>query len=294
MGNLIGVGAQCRRGDEIILGKKSHLFQYEGTGASAFMGVAYHTLDNLEDGGLDTTAISGALRGDDPHYPRSALLCLENTQNLCGARAIGVERMEKMCAAARRGGLKVHVDGARLWNAAVTLGVRPSELVAEADTVTVCLSKGLGAPVGSVLVGSAEFIYHARRLRKSLGGGMRQAGVIAAAGLEAVVNNYVRLQEVTRSFLRLECSHCSHPCLFVRRRLPDYSRLLRAGCVRSRHTSAGTANAVGCFLIASFGVFICTLPTLPTPPKPARVSFSKPPSLQNLPLLGRENVPGQS
>ncbi|CAM9094793.1 unnamed protein product [Hapterophycus canaliculatus] len=196
MGNLIAVGAHCRRGDEIILGDKAHIFKYEGTGASAFMGVSYHTVpNNVEDGGLDIADIEAAVRGDDPHYPRSSLLCLENTQNLCGARAIGPERMKEMCAAGRSAGLKVHVDGARIWNAAVSLEVRPSGLVAYADSVSVCLSKGLGAPVGSVLVGSEEFIYEARRLRKALGGGMRQAGVIASAGLEAVVNNYVRLSE---------------------------------------------------------------------------------------------------
>ncbi|CBJ32110.1 Threonine aldolase [Ectocarpus siliculosus] len=195
MGNLIAVGAHCRRGDELILGDKSHIFQYEGAGASALMGVSYHTVRNAEDGGLEVADIQTAVRGDDPHYPRSSLLCLENTQNLCGARAIAASRMAEMCAAGRHAGLKVHVDGARLWNAAVSLEVRPSELVSDADSVSVCLSKGLGAPVGSVLVGSEQFIYEARRLRKSLGGGMRQSGVIAAAGLEAVVNNYVRLSE---------------------------------------------------------------------------------------------------
>ncbi|CAN0175516.1 unnamed protein product [Ectocarpus sp. 4 AP-2014] len=195
MGNLIAVGAHCRRGDELILGDKSHIFQYEGAGASALMGVSYHTVRNAEDGGLEVADIETAVRGDDPHYPRSSLLCLENTQNLCGARAIAPARMAEMCAAGRHAGLKVHVDGARLWNAAVSLEVRPSELVFDADSVSVCLSKGLGAPVGSVLVGSEQFIYEARRLRKSLGGGMRQSGVIAAAGLEAVVNNYVRLSE---------------------------------------------------------------------------------------------------
>ncbi|CAM9616307.1 unnamed protein product [Ectocarpus sp. 13 AM-2016] len=195
MGNLIAVGAHCRRGDELILGDKSHIFRYEGAGASALMGVSYHTVRNAEDGGLEVADIEAAVRGDDPHYPRSSLLCLENTQNLCGARAIAPVRMAEMCAAGRHAGLKVHVDGARLWNAAVSLEVRPSELVSDADSVSVCLSKGLGAPVGSVLVGSEQFIYEARRLRKSLGGGMRQSGVIAAAGLEAVVNNYVRLSE---------------------------------------------------------------------------------------------------
>ncbi|CAM9795958.1 unnamed protein product [Ectocarpus sp. 12 AP-2014] len=195
MGNLIAVGAHCRRGDELILGDKSHIFRYEGAGASALMGVSYHTVRNAEDGGLEVADIETAVRGDDPHYPRSSLLCLENTQNLCGARAIAPARMAEMCAAGRHAGLKVHVDGARLWNAAVSLEVRPSELVSDADSVSVCLSKGLGAPVGSVLVGSEQFIYEARRLRKSLGGGMRQSGVIAAAGLEAVVNNYVRLSE---------------------------------------------------------------------------------------------------
>ncbi|CAN0383828.1 unnamed protein product, partial [Laminaria digitata] len=162
MANLIAVGVHCRRGNEFILGKESHVFLYEAAGASAFMGVGYHTLSNLEDGGLDLDEIAGAIRDEDQHFPRSALLCLENTQNACGAVAISAERTAKMAAVAHRSGLKVHVDGARLWNAAVALGVRPSELVAPVDTVSVCLSKGLGAPVGSVLVGSAEFITEVR------------------------------------------------------------------------------------------------------------------------------------
>lgn len=195
MGNLIAVGAHCRRGDEIIVGTNSHMICYEAAGASAFMGVSYSALDNQTDGGMAVKDIEGAIREDDPHYPRSSLLCVENTQNKCGGRAIGVDRMAEMTAVARKAGLKVHVDGARLWNAAVVLDVKPSDLVAGADTATVCLSKGLGAPVGSVLVGSSEFIHESRRLRKGLGGGMRQAGLMAAAGLEALINNFVRLRE---------------------------------------------------------------------------------------------------
>eukprot|EP00904_Undaria_pinnatifida_P005411 jgi/Undpi1/19/HiC_scaffold_1.g00019.m1 len=203
MANLIAVGVHCRRGDELILGNKSHLFLYEAASASAFMGVGFHTLSNLEDGGLDLDGIAGAIRDEDQHFPRFLISSPKHSRSSLTAsptafhkhpRSSPTNTLDPILRISTIPGV-FSLIGARLWNAAVALDVRPSELVTSVDTVSVCLSKGLGAPVGSVLVGSAEFIAEAHRMRKALGGGMRQAGVIAAAGLEAVVNNYTRLQE---------------------------------------------------------------------------------------------------
>ncbi|CAM9391665.1 unnamed protein product, partial [Discosporangium mesarthrocarpum] len=158
MANLIAIGVHCRRGDEIILGDKSHIFVYEAGGASGFLGVAYQTLANSPDGGMDVEAVERAVRPDDPHCTRSSLLCLENTHNKCGGRVLGKARVGEMCDVAEAHGLKVHMDGARLWNASTALAARPAELVEKVHSVSVCLSKGLGAPVGSVLVGEESFI----------------------------------------------------------------------------------------------------------------------------------------
>ncbi|CAN0504995.1 unnamed protein product, partial [Phaeothamnion confervicola] len=152
-------------------------------------------IPNLPDGTVALDAVAAAVRPDDVHCPRSGLLCLENTHNGCGGVPLSPEYVGAAAAAARAADLAVHVDGARLVNAAVALGVRPAVLVAATDTVSLCLSKGLGAPVGSLLAGPADFICRARRLRKALGGGMRQAGVVAAAGLEALINNFVRTRD---------------------------------------------------------------------------------------------------
>ncbi|KAE8876098.1 L-allo-threonine aldolase [Phytophthora fragariae] len=193
MSNLIAIGTHCRRGDEVICGDKAHIFLYEGGGASAYMGVSLHTVPNQSDGTLNLTDINNAVRDDDPHYPRTRLVEIENTQNSCGGRVLPlsyIRDVEKFC---HKRNLRLHVDGARLANASVASGIPMDELVRGADSVSLCLSKGLGAPVGSILAGSEEFIHHATRLRKSLGGGMRQAGVIASAGLYALANQFDRL-----------------------------------------------------------------------------------------------------
>jgi threonine aldolase len=154
-----------------------------------------HTVRNQPDGTLDLNDIAAAIRAYDPHNPITRLICLENTQNFCGGRALPVDYMDRVGDFAHERGLKLHVDGARLWNAAVALNVSPARLVKNADSVSVCLSKGLGAPVGSVVVGSAEFIEKARRNRKVVGGAMRQAGVLAAAGIVAVTEMVERLAD---------------------------------------------------------------------------------------------------
>jgi threonine aldolase len=195
MGNLISVLSHCGRGDEMILGDYAHIFRAEQGGAAALGGVQPHTVRNQPDGTLDLNDIESAIRADDPHNPVTRLICLENTQNFCGGRALPVAYMDQVGDFAHERGLKLHVDGARLWNAAVALNVSPAELVKKSDSISVCLSKGLGAPVGSVVVGSGEFIAKARRNRKVVGGSMRQAGVLAAAGIVAVTEMVERLAD---------------------------------------------------------------------------------------------------
>lgn len=183
MGNLISVLAHCGRGDEILLGDRSHIFLNEGGGVSAFGGIHPRTIPNEPDGTLQPERIEEAVRAPDLHYPPSRLLCLENTHNYCGGTALSVKYMAEAERVARKHGLSIHLDGARLFNAATALGVDARDITRHVDSVMVSLSKGLSAPVGSLVAGSPEFIQNARKLRKLVGGGMRQAGHLAAAGL---------------------------------------------------------------------------------------------------------------
>jgi threonine aldolase len=195
MGNLLPTLAYCQRGDEVIMGTKGHTFLHEAGGVSVLGGVVIHTVSNQTDGTLNLTDLEGALRSDDIHEPPSRMVIIENTQNSCGGMALSVEYTNQVAAFARRHKLAFHIDGARIFNAAVKLGVPVSELVDRANSVTFCLSKGLCCPVGSVLCGTHDLIEHARRLRKMVGGGMRQAGVLAAAGIYALDNMIDRLAE---------------------------------------------------------------------------------------------------
>jgi threonine aldolase len=195
MGNLTAVLAHCRRGDEAICGAEAHLLHYEAGGVPGLGGIELRAVPNNERGALDLAAVESTIRGGNIHCPRTALVCLENTQNRCGGGVITVEETNELCALAHRYGCAVHLDGARVFNAAVALGVDVSALVAEVDSVTFCFSKGLSAPVGSVVCGSADFISHVRRMRKMVGGGMRQAGIIAAAGIVALEEMVDRLAE---------------------------------------------------------------------------------------------------
>ena len=195
MGNLSAVLAHCGRGDEVILGNLGHTFLFEAGGISALGGVHPFTLPNRPDGTLDLAEIRCAIRGENEHNPISRLVILENTHNRCGGVPISVEYTRAVGDLAHGAGLKLHIDGARIFNASAALGSSAAELAAPADSVTFCLSKALCAPVGSVLCGSTEFIYRARRIRKQLGGGMRQAGVLAAAGLVALEKMVDRLSE---------------------------------------------------------------------------------------------------
>ncbi len=192
-GNLTAMLTHCRRGDEVVLGKLSHSVIFEVGGASALGGLIMRTVRNDSNGRLDLGEVRAAIRPPDDHFARAGLICLENTHNLCGGAVLNEEDLSAVRDLADRYGLPVHMDGARLFNAAVALGVPVSRLAAFTDSVTFCLSKGLGCPIGSVLCASKEFITEARRYRKMLGGGMRQAGVIAAAGIYALENMVERL-----------------------------------------------------------------------------------------------------
>jgi threonine aldolase len=195
MGNLVAVLSHCRRGDEVILGKQAHIFLHEAGGISALGGVHSSQIPNQADGTLAPQDVLDSIREDDAHEPVTRLVTLENTHNACGGVPLTPEYTHTIGELAHAQSLKLHIDGARIFNASVAQGVDVRKLVEPADSVTFCLSKGLCAPVGSILCGSSEFIARAHRIRKLLGGGMRQAGVLAAAGIVALDTMVDRLSE---------------------------------------------------------------------------------------------------
>jgi len=193
--NLIAVLTYTNHGDEIIVGDEAHMFWYEVGGAAALGGVTMRTLPNDSCGRLNPDDIDQAIRDKDIHYPETTLLCLENTHNRCGGAVLTTDYTNEVCNLAHRRGLEVHLDGARIFNAAIALGVPACALTENVDSVSLCLSKGLSAPVGSMLCGSKDSIERARKFRKMLGGGMRQVGIIAAAGIVALETMVDRLGE---------------------------------------------------------------------------------------------------
>ena len=195
MGNLLALLVHCSRGEEVIVGDKSHIYVNEAGGMAALGGVYPHPISNQKDGTLRLDDIRASIQPDDSHRTITRLICLENTQNICGGVPLSVEYTAQVGQIASEHGLKFHIDGARIFNAAAALDVDVKQLVAPADSVMFCLSKGLVAPVGSMLVGSQEFIARAHRLRKMLGGGMRQVGVVAAAGLVSLETMTGRLKQ---------------------------------------------------------------------------------------------------
>lgn len=194
-GNLISLLVHCGRGDEAIVGDKAHTFVYEAGGMSALGGIIPHTVPVQPDGSLRLDDIKQAIRGDNVHYPRTKLVSIENTQGTVGGMPLSVEYTDSVAEIARSHGLKFHIDGARIFNAAAYFGVSARDLIANADSMTFCLSKGLCAPVGSILVGSKAFIAEARRARKLLGGALRQTGILAAAGLISIREMIHRIPE---------------------------------------------------------------------------------------------------
>jgi len=203
MANLSALLTHCNRGDEAIMGDRAHTFLYEAGGSAALGGIHPYPLPNRPDGTLDLEQLEAAIRPDNVHFPRTRLICLENTHNRCGGAVLPPAYLRAVQEIARRHGLAVHMDGARIFNAAVALGVEAQDLAQYADSVSFCLSNGLCAPVGSLVCGPAEFIARARRARKILGGGMRQAGIIAAAGIVALAEMVDRLEEDHRNAHRL-------------------------------------------------------------------------------------------
>ena len=195
MGNLISILSHCGRGDEILLGDRSHISLYEVGGVAALGGVHPRPLPNNNDGTISIDLLEKGIRHSDIHCPPTRLICLENTHNFCQGSPITPEYMTEVRKIANKFGLKIHLDGARIFNAAVALGVPVAKLTEKVDSVMFCLSKGLSAPVGSLVCGSSEFIVKARKARKMVGGGMRQVGHIAAAGLIAMTEQVDRLQE---------------------------------------------------------------------------------------------------
>jgi threonine aldolase len=190
--NLVALMAHCERGDEYIVGQQAHCYRWEAGGAAVLGSIQPQPLNNQPDGSLLLAEIEDSIKPDDSHYARTRLLALENT---IGGKVLSQEYMEAATALARRHGLATHLDGARIFNAATALNTAVDTLTRSFDTVSVCLSKGLGAPVGSVLVGSAPLIEKARRTRKMVGGGLRQVGILAAAGLYALEHNVARLAD---------------------------------------------------------------------------------------------------
>ena len=195
MANLASILTHCGRGAEVILGNRAHTYKYEKGGISAYGSIHSTQIPNQDDGTMQLEDIRDAIRGIDDHFPVTKLICLENTHNVCGGAPLSVKYTKEVANLARAHNIKLHIDGARIFNAAVAQGVEVQELVKDADSISFCMSKGLGAPVGSIICGSKDFIDQARGIRKGLGGGMRQAGIIAAAGIVALETMVDRLQE---------------------------------------------------------------------------------------------------
>ena len=213
MGNLVCVKAQTQPGEEVILDADSHYYHYEGGGYAAIAGVSLARLES-ERGLISAQQVEAAIRPADDHYAHTSLVAIENTHNRGGGAVYPVETVAEISEVCRQNGLSLHMDGARLFNACVALGIDPIDYARHCDSVTICLSKGLGCPMGSVVAGDADFITRAPRIRKMVGGGLRQAGYVAAAGIYALENNVERLTQ--------DASHASH-LAGILRNLPGLS-----------------------------------------------------------------------
>ena len=208
MGNLVTLLTYCGRGDEAIAGHESHILNHEGMGSAALGGISIRAVHNDVRGHIDPTEIASTIR---PSWPRTKVVCLENTHNRCGGAALPARDMNALAEVAHAAGVQVHIDGARIFNAAIALETTAEALVANADTVDFCFSKGLGAPVGSVVTGPVDFIERARETRRMLGGSMRQSGVVAAGALYALENNIERLADDHANAQRLAAALAEMP-----------------------------------------------------------------------------------
>jgi threonine aldolase len=202
MANQLAIKSHTQPGDEVIIEATSHPYNFEGGGGAVLSGIQFHCLKGLR-GILDASQIEEGIRPDDHHFPVTRLICLENTHNRGGGAIYPIDKMAEIYRLAKSKGLLVHLDGARLWNASVATGISPHEYGQWADSVSVCLSKGLGAPIGSLVAGSRIFIDRVHRFRKMFGGGMRQVGIIASAGLYALDHHLERLKEDHQNAKRL-------------------------------------------------------------------------------------------
>lgn len=205
MGNQLSIKSHTQPGDEVIIESSSHPYNFEGGAGAALSGIQFQCLRGVR-GILDAPQIEEAIRPADHHFPVTKLVCLENTHNRGGGSIFPLEKMAEIYRLAKSKGLLVHLDGARLWNASVAAGIKPHEYAQWADSVSVCLSKGLGAPIGSLVAGSKLFIDRVHRFRKMFGGGMRQVGIIAAAGVYALDHHFERLKEDHQNAKRLAVS----------------------------------------------------------------------------------------
>jgi len=221
--NLIGVMTHCARGDEVIVGQEAHTYHYEAGGGAVLGSVQPQPLNNGADGTLPLEAIESAIKPDDAHFAKTRLIALENT---IGGRVLPTGYTAAVRELADLHGLAMHLDGARLWNAAVKQRVEPRVIAEGFDSVSVCLSKGLGAPIGSMLLGTRAFIDEARAIRKMLGGGMRQAGILAAAGRHALAHHIARLADDHENAARLAAGLAKHPALTV---APQHTNMVFVG-----------------------------------------------------------------
>ena len=210
--NLCALLSHCERGDEYIVGQSAHTYMYEGGGAAVLGSIQPQPLDFMADGSLNLEQVASCIKADDAHFAKTRLLCLENTQ---AGKVLPLDYLAKACAVAKKYGLGIHLDGARVFNASVKLGVPVTEISRHFDSVSICLSKGLCAPVGSILCGSSEIIDKAHRWRKMLGGGMRQAGVLAAAGILAITEQVTHLKQDHDNAVLLANAICDLPDLEV-------------------------------------------------------------------------------
>lgn len=267
MGNLVAMLTHVQRGEEVIMGDQAHTFIYEVGGVSALGGIMVHTVANQPDGTMKLTDIKNAIRSIDVHFPTTRLIAMENTHNRCGGVVISPEYIDKVVMVAQENGLIVHMDGARIFNAAIKLKIPAHQLVAGVNSVTFCLSKGLGAPVGSVLCGSQDFIFRARRIRKQLGGGMRQAGILAAAGIVAIEKMTDRLDEDHQRAQKLADQLRNIPYIQIRENSPQTNMVFIDLDDRDPRTNnqvieelknlgilIGTSNKRGFRLVTHFGI----------------------------------------
>jgi threonine aldolase len=216
MANQVAIRCHTRPGDEMLLDAKAHIYWYEAGGPAALSGVICRTLKGVR-GVFSPDDVRAALRPIDIHFPPTRLLAIENTHNLGGGAIWPLEQIQAVCSVAREAGIRTHLDGARLWNASVAAGIPESEYAKDFDSVSVCFSKGLGAPVGSALAGSTDFVERARRFRKQFGGGMRQAGIIAAGALHALIHHRERLVDDHTNAKRLASGLSEVPGIQVSR-----------------------------------------------------------------------------